>query len=144
MNLKNLESYLISESFLVDSSEKELENVGSINIIKAQKGKLIKKRVIIYCCDIDNESYVNQLIDFIKQDNPKNALCLALCNVRDVNFETTENTMYTGDNGNGVCIIHFVYQTAKNELIYDTDFYYQDSKIIRNIIKYIADDSTVK
>ena len=135
MELNDLESFLKSQSYIVSSQIEKVENLGDIIILKAQKGKVFKKRILVFIINTVNSINIEYLVKYIKTNNPKNDLCLALCNT---NGEEITETMYTVDNGDGVCIIHFVYQLSNNEYIYNTDFSYHDSNIVKNIIRHIV------
>lgn len=107
-------------------------NFGHIYIIKAEKGKLIKQKLMIFVIDSYNDEFENEIIDFINQNNKNNNLCIVLCNT----IRAPKNkSIYMNENKKGISIIHFVYYSVEdNSFTYDLDFNYYQSKIVKSII----------
>lgn len=143
MSISTLIAELKANGYRVNHSDKIDNDIFSISIYKAEKGKVFSKKLILFAVDSFNYEYFDKLIDFIKINNKKNNLCIALCNVSNI---LDSKTMYMVDNENGVCIIHFVYFDNKNEsYIYDLNFNYSQSKTVKKAILELVkiDDSSI-
>lgn len=136
MHTKELITYLNLEGYNTEKTTISSCSLGNIDIIKAIKGKVFKTRLFVFVLNSFNQEYINELIEFVKNTNKKNELCVVLCNTTE---KSDSKTMYMSDNGDGVCIIHFVYyNTLSNSYIYNLDFAYDKSKNVKKLISYLV------
>lgn len=132
MSISTLISKLKMNGYKVNYSEIPDSDM-SVSVYKAEKEKIFSKKLLVFTVDSFDYKYENKLINIIKENNKKNNLCIALCNMESTPDST--KTMYMDDTEDGVCIIHFVYFYNINEsYTYNLDFSYSQSKIIKNAI----------
>ncbi len=132
MSISTLISKLKMNGYKVNYSEIPDSDM-SVSVYKAEKEKIFSKKILVFTVDSFDYKYENKLINIIKENNKKNNLCIALCNMESTPDST--KTMYMDDIEDGVCIIHFVYFNNINKsYTYNLDFSYSQSKIVKNAI----------
>ena len=137
MSLSSLIEKLKVNGYQVDYYTETNYDFYSLSVYRAKKGKLFSKKMMIFTVEFFENKFFDKLINIIKERNKKNDLCIVLCNT-----EITPNlqTLYMTDNGDGVCIIHFVYHNMAKTYIYDLDFSYSQSKIVKEAILELVDN----
>lgn len=131
MSLSSLIEQLKVNDYQVEHYTKTDNDLNSISIFQAKKGKLFSKKLLIFTVDCFEDEFSDKLINIIKEVNKKNDLCLVLCNTENT---PDSQTLYMTDNGDGVCIIHFIYCNNAGKYTYDLDFNYSRSKIVKEAI----------
>lgn len=140
MSLISLIDDLKNDGYVVEN-EKFQNNDYSFSVYRAKKGKIFSKKLLLF--DINNfqNTDFNKLTSKMKSINKKNDLCIAFCCSNENPDKLKTQTTYMADNGDGVCIIHFVYNNNDCDYIYDLDFNYYQSKVVKNaILKLIEQD----
>lgn len=131
MSLSSLIEQLKVNDYQVEHYTKTDNDLHSISVFRAKKGKLFSKKLLIFTVDSFEDKFFDKLINIIKEINKKNDLCLVLCNTKNT---PDSQTLYMADNGNGVCLIHFIYCNKAGKYIYNLDFHYSQSKIVKEAI----------
>ncbi len=112
MSVSTLINELKLNGYQVNHFDEAVRDIGSISVFTAKKGKFFSKKIIIFTVESFENKNFYELIEFIKTNNWKNDLCVVLCNTENI---SDSKTMYMVDNGDGVCIIHFVYFNNKSK-----------------------------
>lgn len=140
MHTTQLINKLKSDGYNVKSANQVVNNIGNVNIINAEKGKIFKSKLIIFTLKEFNDHLTETLIEFVRDYNKKNDLCVVFCNSNSCSDST--KTLYMCENGDGTCIIHFVYYDLNSsKFIYDLDFDYYKSSKIKELIDYATNNS---
>ena len=143
MNNK-VNSFFLSNGYAVNVSDFEYNKIKYCKQISAIKGKIFKKSVLVFYFPSVPDKNMDSLVEFIKKNNKNNNLCLVLCdNCVEIN-DLYSKTFFTYSIGDSIGIIHFVYFSVKyNKYIYDLNFSYHNSKIIKDLINFVTkeDDS---
>lgn len=140
MKTSEISKIFQSDGYNVIETMEHVNGFGKIKILKAQKGKIFKNKIIIYVLNEFNENKNEELVKFIINDNKKNDLCLVLCN--SIGHPNSEQTLYMMENGDGICMIHFVYYNLDTStFIYNLDFNYHKATIVKSTIKNIINNN---
>ena len=139
MNIEKVSAFLSDKGYAVSVSNFEYCNLSGCKQLSAHKGKLIKKNLLVFYFPSLPENDADALAEFVKKKNDKNDLCLALCdNCTEIN-DLNSKTFFTYDFNDFVGIIHFIYHSNDDDkYVYNTDFSYHNSNIIKDIINSIV------
>lgn len=139
MNIERVSALLSDKGYDVSVSDFEHNGLSGCKQLSARKGKLIKMNVLVFYFPSLPENDADALADFVKKKNDKNYLCLVLCDNCANASALNSKTFFTYDFKDSVEIIHFVYHSHEDDkYICNTDFSYHNSKIMKDIINYIA------
>lgn len=133
MSLISLIENLKNNGYVIENDEYKSTDC-SFLIHRAKKGKIFSKKLLIIEIDDFQNVNFNNIVSAVKMINKKNDSCIALCHCDEISNEMKSKTLYMTDNGDGVCLIYFVYNDKNKKYTYDLDFSYYQSKIVKNAI----------